>query len=189
MKKIEVVAGIIIFGDEILCMQRNSSKYEYLSYKFEFPGGKVEPGESRVDALKRELMEEMDMEVIVEEKDFFLTVQHAYPDFEVEMHSYVCKARDKEFVLKEHAGHKWLKKSELLTLDWVPADLPIVDKIIGGALIMNLQDITDSLNTGFIDGSAVSLEEYQPRLLINDNKRGRNSMQRDIFLKKKRHIL
>lgn len=136
MKKIEVVAGIIIFGYEILCMQRNTSKYDYLSCKFEFPGGKVELGESRVEALKRELMEEMDMGVVVEEKDFFLTVQHLYPDFEIEMHSYVCRVKDKDFVMKEHAGYKWLKKSELSTLDWALADMPIVDKIIGGALIL-----------------------------------------------------
>jgi 8-oxo-dGTP diphosphatase len=136
VKKIEVVAGIIIFGDEILCMQRNISKNEYLSYKFEFPGGKVELGERRVDALKRELMEEMGIEVIVDEKDFFLTVQHTYPDFEIEMHSYICRAKDKEFVMKEHVGYKWLKKSDLLTLDWAPADIPIVEKIMGGALLI-----------------------------------------------------
>jgi 8-oxo-dGTP diphosphatase len=134
MKKIEVVAAIIIFEKEILCMQRNRGKHEYLSYKYEFPGGKVEPGESRVDALKRELIEEMDIEVIVEEKDFFLTVQHQYPDFEITMHSYVCKVKNKEFIRKEHVDHKWLTQLDLLTLDWAPADIPIVDKIVGGAL-------------------------------------------------------
>ena len=115
-------------------MQRNSGKFEYLSYKYEFPGGKIEPGESRVDALKRELREEMDIEVIVEEKDFFLTVKHQYPDFEITMHSYVCKVKNKEFVRKEHANHKWLTQSDLPTLDWAPADIPIVGKIVEGAL-------------------------------------------------------
>lgn len=136
MKKIEVVAGIIVFGGEILCMQRGLSQFEYLSYKFEFPGGKVEVGESLVQALKRELMEEMGIEVVLGDEDFFLTVHHLYPDFEIEMHSFVCRAKSKVFVMKEHAGHEWLKISELLTLDWAAADLPIVYKIIGGTLIL-----------------------------------------------------
>lgn len=134
MKKIEVVAGIIVFQKEILCMQRNKGKYEYVSYKFEFPGGKIEPGESHIEALKRELKEEMDMVVAVEEKDFFLTVQHQYPDFEVTMHNYVCKVMNKTFVRKEHIDHKWLTQEKLTTLDWAPADIPIVEKIVGGAL-------------------------------------------------------
>lgn len=132
MKNIEVVAGIIVFGEEILCMQRNKGKYEYVSYKYEFPGGKVEAGESNVEALKRELKEEMAMEVEAEEKDFFLTVQHKYPDFEVTMHSYVCRVGSKEFVRKEHVDHKWLTKDMLMTLDWAPADIPIVKKITEG---------------------------------------------------------
>jgi len=134
MKKIEVVAGIIVFQDEILCMQRNRGKYEYVSYKFEFPGGKIELGESHIEALIRELKEELNMDVAVEEQDFFLTVQHQYPDFEVTMHSYVCKVKNKTFVRKEHADHKWLTQDKLITLDWAPADIPIVEKIVGGAL-------------------------------------------------------
>lgn len=134
MKKIEVVAAIIVFENEFLCMQRSINKYDYLSYKYEFPGGKVEAGERRVDALKRELREEMDMEVAVEEKDFFMTVHHEYPDFEIVMHSYVCKVNHKEFVRKEHYDHKWLVRIELPTLDWAPADLPIVSKLMSGAL-------------------------------------------------------
>lgn len=136
MKKIEVVAGILVFQKEILCMQRDRGKYEYVSYKFEFPGGKIEPGESRVEALKRELKEEMDIDVTVEEKDFFLTVQHKYPDFEVIMHSYVCKVKNKTFVRKEHVDHKWLTQDKLITLDWAAADIPIVEKIVGSALAL-----------------------------------------------------
>jgi len=139
MKRIEVVAAIIIFNKEILCMQRNSSKYDYLSYKFEFPGGKVEPGESRVNALKRELKEEMDLKVQTSEDNFFLTINHIYPDFEITMHSYICFSRNKEFNRKEHVSHVWLEPSVLASLNWAPADKPIVEKIMGGALDKWLQ--------------------------------------------------
>ncbi|WP_269849329.1 NUDIX domain-containing protein [Methanosarcina horonobensis] len=71
MKHIEVVAGIIIYEDRILCMQRDANKYDYLSYKYEFPGGKVEPGETNSQALMRELLEEMGIEIKVSENDFF----------------------------------------------------------------------------------------------------------------------
>lgn len=134
MKTIEVVAAIIVYKNEILCMQRDKNRYEYLSYKYEFPGGKIEPGESRVDALKRELKEEMDINVVIENEDFFLTVQHQYPDFEIIMHSYVCRVNNKNFVRKEHIDHKWLTQSNLNTLDWAPADLPIVNRLMDGAL-------------------------------------------------------
>ena len=84
MKHYLVVAAIIRHGDKILCMQRNTSKYQYLSYKFEFPGGKVEAGESNETALLREIKEELDLEIIVENE--FLTVEHEYPDFRLTMH-------------------------------------------------------------------------------------------------------
>lgn len=132
MKHINVVAGIICYNDEILCMQRPESKYEYTSLKFEFPGGKIEPGENNIEALKRELVEEMDMHVESEEKDFFLTVNHQYPDFEITMHSYICKVKSKEFTLKEHKSYKWLNKDELSQLDWAMADVPIMEKLLRG---------------------------------------------------------
>jgi len=130
MKTYEVAAGIIIYQEEILCMQRNKAKYDYISYKYEFPGGKIESGESPPVALKRELQEEMDIDVEVEEKDFFMTIEHEYPDFRIKMHSYICKVKSKKFELKEHIDFKWLKKYELKQLNWVEADIPIVDKLI-----------------------------------------------------------
>lgn len=130
MKHLEVVAGIIEYDDLILCMQRPVGKYDYVSLKYEFPGGKVEPGESNSEALRRELMEEMEMKVSVSEEDYFMSVTHEYPDFEITMHSYICKVDSQSFIRKEHVDHKWLTISELSTLDWAPADKPIVKKLM-----------------------------------------------------------
>jgi 8-oxo-dGTP diphosphatase len=130
MKHLDVVAGIICCGEEILCMQRPESKYEYISFKYEFPGGKIEAGETKVDALKRELIEEMEMKVQLEEQDNYLTVNHAYPDFEITMHSYICRVNNKDFIMKEHKDFKWLKREELAQLDWAMADVPIMEKLM-----------------------------------------------------------
>lgn len=129
MKRHEVVAAIIIYEGRILCMQRNKGKYDYISYKYEFPGGKIEEGETQMAALERELREEMALEVHIKAEDFFMTVNHTYPDFAITMHSYICRVETPEFIRKEHVDHKWLKLEELMTLDWVPADIPIVEKL------------------------------------------------------------
>lgn len=128
MKKIEVVAGIIIYEDEILCVQRNESKLPYISKKFEFPGGKIEKGETHQQALQRELKEELN--ILPDIENHYLTVNHIYPDFEITMHSYICKAENKLHELNEHISSKWLKKNDLLHLDWAEADIPIMTKLI-----------------------------------------------------------
>jgi 8-oxo-dGTP diphosphatase len=128
MKKIEVVAGIIFFEDKILCVQRPNNKLTYISEKFEFPGGKIEKNETNIEALNRELLEELNLNVEI--KDFFTTVIHEYPDFELTMHSYICKVNTKEVVLNEHISLEWLDVKELKKLDWAGADIPIVDKLI-----------------------------------------------------------
>ena len=130
MKKIEVVAGIIYYDNKILCMQRGVAKSDYMSFKFEFPGGKVEPNESNVDALKRELNEELDMNAIVTDDDYFMTVDHFYTDKEVVMHAYKCKVETDKFNLKEHISFKWLNLDELDSLDWAQADIPIKNKLM-----------------------------------------------------------
>lgn len=128
MKKIEVVAGVIYWKGLILCVQRPPNKYNYISEKFEFPGGKVELGETQEAALHRELLEELNLSVII--KSFFCTVVHEYPDFELTMHSFICEVESNELTLMEHIDYKWLKINELQALDWAAADVPIVKKLV-----------------------------------------------------------
>ena len=135
MKRIEVVAAIICFGSEILCVQRPESKLIYISNKFEFPGGKIEDGESKKEALKRELIEELDMTPKIDKS--FLTVVHSYPDFELTMHSFICLADSKDLQLKEHISAHWLTKEDLHQLDWASADIPIVSKLIKNEQVNN----------------------------------------------------
>ena len=127
MKHYEVVAAVIEYDNKILCMQRDKAKFDYVSYKFEFPGGKVEAGEENHNALARELNEEMDMNVNISAEDYLLTVDHTYPDFAITMHAYLCKGEKPDFVMKEHISFKWLPVGELDTLDWAEADKPIVE--------------------------------------------------------------
>ena len=131
MKHYEVVAAVIEHDNKILCMQRGKSKFDYTSYKFEFPGGKVEVGEENHKALERELYEEMDMNVSISEDDFLLTVEHTYPDFEITMHAYLCKVDKTDFVMKEHIAFEWLYVNELDKLEWAEADKPIVEFLKG----------------------------------------------------------
>ncbi|MBQ8425041.1 MAG: (deoxy)nucleoside triphosphate pyrophosphohydrolase [Clostridia bacterium] len=128
MKHIEVVAGVIEFDGKILCMQRDKGKFEYVSYKWEFPGGKIEEGETKQEALARELREEMEMEVDVNEH--LTDVYYEYPDFTMNMYCFKCKAHSDKFVLNVHHDFKWLKKEDLMSVDWAPADVPIVEKIL-----------------------------------------------------------
>ena len=128
MKKIEVVAGIIYFKGKILCVQRPKNKLSYISEKFEFPGGKIEKGESRKEALKRELFEELNISIKI--KSLFLSVTHQYPDFELTMHGYICEIDTQDIILNEHISKEWLNLNELKKLDWAAADVPIVDKLV-----------------------------------------------------------
>lgn len=128
MKKVKVVAAIIIQNSEILCVQRPKNKYSYISEKFEFPGGKIEEGETEVEALKREIIEELSLSIEIEKK--YLVVNHHYPDFILEMHSYICNCSKRDLILHEHIAEKWLAISKLETLDWAAADIPIVNKLM-----------------------------------------------------------
>lgn len=127
MKQYTVVAAIIKNGPEILCLQRGPSKYDYISKKFEFPGGKQEENETKEEALTREIKEELGISISIVSE--YLVVNHTYPDFKLIMHSYLCTADNQELQLTEHIDYKWLPAEELHQLDWAAADLPIVEKL------------------------------------------------------------
>jgi 8-oxo-dGTP diphosphatase len=127
-KHYEVVAAIIVHDGRILCVQRGLSKYEYISKKYEFPGGKMEAGETKAETIKREILEEL--KLTIEVQDEFLTVTHQYPDFTITMHSFICKCKDPKVTLTEHVDFKWLNKLELAHLDWAAADIPIVNELL-----------------------------------------------------------
>ena len=127
MKHIQVVAAVIIHNNKILCVQRGPAKYEYISKKWEFPGGKLEEGETKLEAIVREIKEELHMEVNVDA--FLITVKHTYPDFQLTMDTFLCSSITGELTLTEHGDYKWLEKSELSGLDWAAADIPIVEKL------------------------------------------------------------
>jgi 8-oxo-dGTP diphosphatase len=124
----EVVAAIIIQDNKILCAQRGEGKYPFLSYKFEFPGGKVEKGETNQQAIIREIREELNVTVSVEKT--FISVHHAYPDFDLNLHSFICSCENAIPVLTEHIDIKWLDACDLKSLEWAPADIPIVDALM-----------------------------------------------------------
>ena len=132
MKTVEVVAAVIQHKQQILCVQRGPNKRPYIHEKWEFPGGKVEAGESPVTALAREIDEELCCQIEVGE--LLLTVDHAYPDFRIIMHAYRCTAPDREVTLTEHIDLRWLASKELGQLDWAAADVPVVEALTKGAV-------------------------------------------------------
>ena len=119
-KHYRVVAAVIEVGGEVLCMQRGVTRYPYTSHMWEFPGGKIEPGETPEQALHRELLEEMDLDVEVHE--LLATVTHDYPDFTITLAAYRCTTPDKHFIRREHAASCWLPWKDLPSLQWCEAD-------------------------------------------------------------------
>lgn len=126
MKKVEVVAAVIQKDNKIFCAQRNLSKS--MGGKWEFPGGKIELGETKEEALVREIKEELDSDILVDK--YLMTVEHDYPTFHITMHAYSCTLVKGKLTLKEHNNSVWLSKEELLSLDWADADKPIVNKLL-----------------------------------------------------------
>jgi len=120
-KQVEVVAAVICREGKFFATQRGYG--EFKGY-WEFPGGKVEAGESREEALKREIMEELDTEISID--SFLTTIEYTYPTFHLTMHCYICSVRTGNLVLKEHQSAAWLNKDELDTVDWLPADIEVV---------------------------------------------------------------
>ncbi|PSW85914.1 (deoxy)nucleoside triphosphate pyrophosphohydrolase [Photobacterium damselae] len=126
-KQIEVVAAVLINGGQFLAVQRGESKLSYVSKKWEFPGGKVEAGETLVAAITRELEEEL--RITIAEPQFLLTVEHSYPDFDITMHCFVVNVLTRELELTEHLDFRWLNKDQLWDLDWAAADVAAVEML------------------------------------------------------------
>ena len=124
MKTVRVVAAIIIENGKVFATQRGYGEFKD---GWEFPGGKIEPGETPEEAIVREIKEELDTEVeVIELLD---KVEYDYPNFHLSMGCFICKIKSGDLVLKEHEAAKWLTKDTLGSLEWLPADMGLVGEI------------------------------------------------------------
>lgn len=124
MKTIRVVAAIIVENDKIFATQRGYGEFKG---GWEFPGGKIEKGETPQQALVREIQEELDTEIEVGE--LVERVEYDYPQFHLSMDCFLCKIKSGKLVLKEHEDAKWLRRDELGSVEWLPADEGVVGKL------------------------------------------------------------
>ena len=129
MKTIKVVAAVIKLEDKMEETKIFATQRGYGEFKggWEFPGGKLEQGETPKEALKREIMEELDTEIEVGE--LIDTIEYDYPNFHLSMKCFWCRVVKGDLVLKEHEASKWLTKDTLDTVKWLPADIVIVNTI------------------------------------------------------------
>ena len=124
MKNIRVVAAIIINKDKVFATQRGYGEFKD---GWEFPGGKIEKGETPEQALEREIQEELETKIQVNEK--IDTVEYDYPNFHLSMDCFICNIIEGDLILKEHEAAKWLSKEELYSVNWLPADEGLIEKI------------------------------------------------------------
>ena len=124
MNRINVVAAIIRKDNRIFATQRGYGEWKDW---WEFPGGKMEEGETPEEALKREILEELSTDISVDE--FLCTVEYDYPKFHLTMHCYLCSLLTEALQLNEHEAAKWLSKDELDNVKWLPADESIIEKL------------------------------------------------------------
>ena len=125
---IHVSCAIILDGSRILICQR--APHKSMPLKWEFPGGKIEKGETPQEALKREIMEELDTEIEVGE--YIDTIEYDYPAFHLSMDCFWCEVLNGDLVLKEHEAAKWLTKEKLNEVEWLPADITLIEEIRKG---------------------------------------------------------
>lgn len=131
MKTIKVVAAVIKAVNEggeqiVFATQRGYGEFKG---GWEFPGGKIETGETAQEALKREIMEELDTEIEVGE--LIDTIEYDYPEFHLSMECFWCEIIKGKLVLKEHEAARWLTKNQLADVEWLPADVKLIEKIVG----------------------------------------------------------
>ena len=124
MRVIEVVAAIIQRDGAYFATQRGYDEFEGM---WEFPGGKIEPGESREVALKREIQEELGVDIAIE--NLLCTTEYDYPSFHLTMHCYISSIEAGEIVLREHKSARWLRPEELGSVEWLPADKDIISRL------------------------------------------------------------
>ena len=124
MKTIEVVAAIILRDGQVFATQRGYGEFQGW---WEFPGGKIESGESPKEALKREIREELDAEIEV--GDLLQTVEWDYPNFHLTMHCFICRLLSESLQLNEHEAATWLSSETLRSVKWLPADEILLDGI------------------------------------------------------------
>ncbi|MEG1188335.1 MAG: (deoxy)nucleoside triphosphate pyrophosphohydrolase [Bacteroidales bacterium] len=125
MKHIEVVAAVLHKDQTYFVTQRGYGEFEGL---WEFPGGKIELGESHEVALKREIQEELGVDIALE--GHICTTEYDYPTFHLTMHSYLCRVITGEIELREHKAACWLRPEALNDVTWLPADVAVVEKLI-----------------------------------------------------------
>ena len=121
MKEVNVVAAVIEKENKILIAQRNNGEFEGL---WEFPGGKVENGETEKDALKREIKEEFNINIEV--KEHLVTIDHDYSNFHLNMSCYICNINDENIELHDHYAIKWIDSFDN-NIEWVPADIKVIN--------------------------------------------------------------
>ena len=126
----EVSAAIITDGTKVLCFKKGASKHNYLSDHYEFPGGKLESGESPDLALVRELAEELDYAVKLDLLKYYDDVDYDYKDFTVKLHYFIIRDSHPKYELKEHKEAIWVDIDDLNKLEWVGADLVIVKQLM-----------------------------------------------------------
>ena len=123
LKSIEVVAAVIVRDGSLFATQRGYGDFKDM---WEFPGGKMESGETPQDALVREIREELDAEITV--GDLIRVVEYDYSAFHLKMHCFLCSLNS-DFILKEHESARWLTKKDLRSVNWLPADLSVIETL------------------------------------------------------------
>lgn len=125
MKTIKVVAALMVENNKVLIAARKKGEFEGL---WEFPGGKIEEGETPEDALKREIMEEMEIKIDV--NSYLMTREYDYPNFHLSMKCFICTPLSDHIHLNDHLGYKWIEIKKDSSINWVPADEEIFNQLI-----------------------------------------------------------